>query len=157
MKTLQPKMEELKKKYKNDKETLNKEIMLMYKKEGVNPLGGCLPMFIQMPVYIAYYQMLNNAVELYNAPFLPFWLTDLSAKDPFYILPLLLGGLMFLQQKMMPQQMDNQQAKVMMYTMPVVFTAMMFWLPSGLVLYILVNTVLGIAQQLYVNKKYKNT
>ena len=97
--------------------------------------------------------MISNSVEMYNAPFLPFWLTDLSSKDPFYILPVALGGLMFLQQKMMPQQMDNQQAKMMMYTMPLVFGFMMLWLPSGLVLYILVNTVLGIAQQMYIHKK----
>lgn len=154
MRVLQPKIKELQEKYKKDKETLNKETMLLYQKEGVNPLGGCLPMFIQMPVYIALYYMIQNAVELYNAPFLPFWLTDLSEKDPFYIIPVSLGVLMFLQTKLTPQTMDNAQAKIMMYTMPVVFTWISLVLPSGMTLYWFVNTLLGIAQQLYVNKKY---
>jgi len=154
MRVLQPKIKELQEKYKKDKETLNKETMLLYQKEGVNPLGGCLPMFIQMPVYIALYYMIQNAVELYNAPFLPFWLTDLSEKDPFYIIPVSLGLLMFLQTKLTPQTMDNAQAKIMMYTMPVVFTWISLVLPSGMTLYWFVNTLLGIAQQLYVNKKY---
>ena len=154
MRALQPKIKELQEKYKKDKETLNKETMLLYQKEGVNPLGGCLPMFIQMPVYIALYYMIQNAVELYNAPFLPFWLTDLSEKDPFYIIPVSLGLLMFLQTKLTPQTMDNAQAKIMMYTMPVVFTWISLVLPSGMTLYWFVNTLLGIAQQMYVNKKY---
>jgi len=153
MKALQPKLKALKDKYGDDKETYNKEMMMLYKQEGVNPLGGCLPMFLQMPVYIALWRMLSISVEIYNAPFLPFWLTNLSSKDPYYILPFLLGGVMFLQQKMMPQQgMDNQQAKIMMYAMPVVFTAFMFNLPSGLVLYIFVNTLLGIIQQKAIKK-----
>lgn len=154
MKKLMPKVEELKKKYKEDKETLNKEIMLLYQKEGVNPLGGCLPILIQMPIYIALYSMLNNAVELYNAGFLPFWLTDLSEKDPYYILPVALGGFMFLQQKMTPTQMDNQQAKIMLYVMPVMFAGFMLFLPAGLNLYILANTLLGILQQWLVTKRY---
>ncbi len=155
MKKLQPKIKQLQEKYKNDKETLNKETMLLYQKEGVNPLGGCLPMFIQMPVYIALYYMIQNAVELYNAPFLPFWLTDLSEKDPYYIIPVSLGAMMFLQTKLNPQQTDNTQAKIMMYTMPVVFTWISLVLPSGMTLYWFVNTLLGIAQQFYVTKKYQ--
>lgn len=154
MRLLQPKVKELQEKYKKDKETMNKEMMLLYQKEGVNPLGGCLPMFIQMPVYIALYYMIQNAVELYNAPFLPFWLTDLSEKDPFFIIPVSLGLLMFFQTKMTPQTTDNMQMKVMMYTMPVVFTWISLLLPSGMTLYWFVNTLLGIAQQMYVNKKY---
>ncbi|HOW51038.1 MAG TPA: membrane protein insertase YidC [bacterium] len=154
MKKLMPKVEELKKKFKEDKESLNKEIMLLYQKEGVNPLGGCLPILIQMPIYIALYSMLNNAVELYNAGFLPFWLVDLSEKDPYFILPVALGAFMFLQQKMTPTQMDNQQAKIMLYVMPVMFAGFMLFLPAGLNLYILANTLLGILQQWLVNKKY---
>lgn len=154
MKKLMPKVEDLKKKYKEDKETLNKEIMLLYQKEGVNPLGGCLPILVQMPIYIALYSMLNNAVELYNAGFLPFWLVDLSEKDPYYILPVALGGFMFLQQKMTPTQMDSQQAKIMLYVMPVMFAGFMLFLPSGLNLYILANTLLGILQQWLVTKRY---
>jgi len=154
MKKLMPKVEELKKRHKGDKETLNKEIMLLYQKEGVNPLGGCLPIFIQMPIYIALYSMLNNAVELYNAKFLPFWLTDLSEKDPYFILPVSLGVFMFLQQKMTPSQVDSQQAKIMLYVMPVMFAGFMLFLPAGLNLYILANTLLGILQQWIVNKRY---
>ncbi|MGI6393865.1 MAG: membrane protein insertase YidC [bacterium] len=154
MRALQPKIKELQEKYKKDKEALNKETMLLYQKEGVNPLGGCLPMFIQMPVYIALYYMIQNAVELYNAPFLPFWLTDLSEKDPFFIIPVSLGLLMFFQTKLTPQATENAQAKIMMYTMPVVFTWISLFLPSGMTLYWFVNTILGIAQQLYVSKKY---
>ncbi len=156
MKALQPKIKELQEKYKDDKETLNKETMLLYQKENINPLGGCLPMFIQMPVYIALYYMIQNAVELFNAPFLPFWLTDLSEKDPYYIIPISLGVLMLLQTKFTPQTADNKQAKIMMYTMPIVFTWISLMLPSGMTLYWFVNTVLGIAQQFYINKKYKN-
>ncbi|MCK5808312.1 membrane protein insertase YidC [bacterium] len=154
MKSLQPKIAALKEKYKDDKEALNKETMALYQKEGVNPLGGCLPMFIQMPVYIALYYMISNAGELYGAPFLPFWLTDLSMRDPYYILPVSLGALMFLQQKMTPQQMDNAQAKIMLYTMPLVFTWISLFMPSGLTLYWFVNTVLGLAQQYYITRKY---
>ena len=156
MKALQPKLKELQEKYKDDKETLNKETMLLYQKENINPLGGCLPMFIQMPVYIALYYMIQNAVELFNAPFLPFWLTDLSEKDPYYIIPISLGVMMLLQTKFTPQTGDNKQAKIMMYTMPIVFTWISLMLPSGMTLYWFVNTLLGIAQQFYINKKYKN-
>jgi YidC/Oxa1 family membrane protein insertase len=156
MKALQPKIKELQEKYKDDKETLNKETMLLYQKENINPLGGCLPMFIQMPVYIALYYMIQNAVELFNAPFLPFWLTDLSEKDPYYIIPISLGVMMLLQTKFTPQTGDNKQAKIMMYTMPIVFTWISLMLPSGITLYWFVNTLLGIAQQFYINKKYKN-
>lgn len=154
MKKLTPKINALKEKYAKDKETLNKEVMLLYKTEGVNPLGGCLPMLIQMPIYIALYTMLNNAVELYNSPFLPFWLTDLSEQDPIYLLPLVIGVLMFVQQKMTPQQIDNQQAKMMLYIMPPMFTVFLLFLPCGLNIYILANSLLGILQQVYVNKKY---
>ena len=154
MKLLTPKLNELKEKYKNDKDALNRETMKLYQQEGVNPLGGCLPMPIQFPIYIALYYMIKNSVVLYNAPFLPVWLTDLSAKDPYFIIPVSLGVLMFLQQKMMPQQTDNKQAKIMMYTMPVIFTWISLYLPSGLTLYWFVNTLLGVAQQIYINKKY---
>ncbi len=154
MKALQPKIEQLKQKYKEDKDALNREMMTLYQKEGVNPLSGCLPIFIQMPVYIALYYMISNAGELYGAEFLPFWLTDLSSKDPFYILPVALGILMFVQQKLTPQQMDNAQAKIMLYTMPLLFTWISLFMPSGLTLYWFANTVLGLVQQFYITKKY---
>ncbi|MBU1070193.1 membrane protein insertion efficiency factor YidD [Myxococcota bacterium] len=150
MASLKPEMDALQKKYANDKENLNKEIMALYKKHGVNPLGGCLPMLLQMPIYIAWYQALMASVELYRAPLFG-WINDLTAQDPFFVLPILMGLLMFIQQKMTPTAGDNQQAKIMLYTMPIMFTGIMLFLPSGLTLYILTNTVLGLAHQWYMN------
>ncbi len=154
MKKLQPKINALKEKHGKDKETLNRETMKLYQKEGVNPLGGCLPMFIQMPVYIALYYMIKTSVELYNAPFLPVWLTDLSSPDPYYIIPVALGLTMFIQQSMMPQQGDNKQAQMLKYVMPIMFAAISWSLPSGLTMYWFTNTLLGIMQQFYIRKKY---
>ncbi len=150
MAALKPEMEALQKQYANNKEKLNQEIMALYKKHGVNPLGGCLPMLFQMPIYIAWYQALMASVELYRAPLFG-WINDLTAQDPYYVLPLLMGVMMFLQQKMTPTAGDSQQAKIMLYTMPIMFTVIMLFLPSGLTLYILTNTVLGLAHQWYMN------
>jgi len=152
MKDLKPKIDVLKEKVGDDKAELNKKMMELYKQEGVNPLGGCLPMLLQMPVYIALYKMLQNAVELYNAPFIPGWLNDLVMPDPYYILPVLLAGFMFVQQKLTPNP-DSQQQKMMMYMMPAMMFVFMLWLPSGLVLYILANTVMSIGQQWWIGKK----
>ncbi len=148
---LQPKMEELRKKYANDKEALNREMMLLYKRYGVNPLSGCLPMLVQIPFFIALYQALMNAIELRQAPFM-FWLNDLSAKDPYYVTPLLMGATMLIQQILTPSSGDPTQKK-MMYIMPVVFTFMFLNFPSGLVLYWLINNIFSIFQQLYTIKK----
>jgi YidC/Oxa1 family membrane protein insertase len=150
MQVLQPKIVELKERYKNDPQKLNTEMIELYKKHKANPLGGCLPMVIQIPVFFALYNVLQNAIELRGAPFY-FWITDLSAKDPYYILPLIMGGTMLLQQKMTPSTADPQQQKIMML-MPVVFTFLFLTFPSGLVLYWLVNNVLAIIQQYYINK-----
>ncbi len=150
MAKLKPEMEALQKQYANDKEKLNQEVMALYKKHGVNPLGGCLPMILQMPIYIAWYQALMASVELYRAPLFG-WIQDLTAQDPFFVLPVLMGIMMFLQQKMTPAAGDSQQAKIMLYTMPIMFTVIMLFLPSGLTLYILTNTVLGLAHQWYMN------
>lgn len=150
MAALKPEMDALQKKYANDKAKLNEEIMALYKKNKVSPLGGCLPMFFQMPIYIAWYYALMASVELYRAPLFG-WIDDLTAKDPMYVLPLLMGILMFIQQKITPTSGDNQQAKMMMYFMPIMFTGIMVFLPSGLTLYILTNTVLGLAHQWYMN------
>jgi len=152
MKDLQPKMADLKEKHEHDKEKLNKEIFALYKTEGVNPLGGCFPMLFQMPVYIALYQMLYAAVDLYKAPLFG-WVTDLTAPDPYYVLPVVLGITMFIQQKLSPQMSDNPQAKMMMYVMPVMMTAFMLFLPSGLVLYIFVNMVLTVIQQYTIQRQ----
>ena len=153
MQKLQPEMQKIREKFKNDKEKLNKEIMNLYKENRVNPLGGCLPMIVQIPVFFALYKVLMVSIELRQAPFI-FHITDLSVKDPYYITPLIMGLTMFIQQKMSPTNLDPMQAKVMLI-MPVVFTFMFLNFPSGLVLYWLVNNILTIGQQYYINN-YKN-
>ena len=142
---------------KADPQELNRATFDLYKKHDVNPLGGCLPMLLQMPVYIALYRTINSSVELFNQPLFG-WVTDLTAKDPYYVLPLVLGGEMFAQQKLTPQAGgDPTQQKMMLYFMPILFTAMMLQLPSGLTLYILANTVLSVLQTLYVNRSVKGS
>lgn len=148
---LKPKMDEIRERFKDDKVKMNQAMMDLYKREKVNPLGGCLPMLLQMPIWIALYRTIYAAVDLYQAP-LFLWVTDLSAPDPYFVMPLLLGGLMFLQQKMTPTVGDQTQARIMLWMMPIMFTAFMLFLPSGLVFYILVNTLLSIAHQWYVKR-----
>jgi len=150
MQTLQPEMQKIREKFKNDKERLNREIMELYKTKRVNPLGGCLPMLIQIPVFFALYKVLLGNIDLRHAPF-ALWITDLSAKDPYYITPIIMGGTMFLQQKMTPSTMDPTQAKIFM-VMPIVFTFLFLNFPSGLVIYWLVNNILTILQQYLINK-----
>lgn len=151
MQKIQPLMAELKEKYKGDPQRMQKETMALYKKHKVNPIGGCLPMLIQLPVFFALYKILLTTIELKGAPFI-LWITDLSLKDPYYILPVTMGLTMLLQQKMTPTAMDPKQAK-MMLMMPIVFTFMFLQFSAGLVLYWLVNNTLGIIQQYFVNKK----
>ena len=151
MQKVQPEMSRLKETYKNDKARLQQEIMLLYKRRKINPMSGCLPMLIQIPVFIALYNALQNAIEMRHAPFL-FWIQDLSAKDPLYISPIIMGASMVIQQKMTPTATDPAQAK-MFLLMPVMFTFLFLNFPSGLVLYWLVNNVLSIAHQYYLNKK----
>lgn len=153
MSALKPQMDEVREKYGKDKARLNQEMMNLYKREKVNPLGGCLPMLLQMPIWIALYRTIYSSAELYQAP-MGLWIQDLSAPDPFFVMPLLLGGLMFLQQKMTPTATDSQQAKMMLYIMPVMFTVFMLFLPAGLNLYILVNTLLSLVQQYYLKRKF---
>jgi YidC/Oxa1 family membrane protein insertase len=155
MQKLQPEMQKLKEKYKDKKEELNREIMALYKKYNVNPLGGCLPILLQIPVFIALYSVLQDSIELRHANFISFWINDLAAPDPTYVSPLLMGASMFYQQKMTPSTADPAQAK-MMLMMPIVFTFMFLNFPSGLVLYWLVNNVLSIIQQFYINKKSRD-
>lgn len=152
MQVLQPELQKIKERYKNDKEKLNMEMMLLFKSHKVNPMGGCLPMVLQMPVYIALYKVLWNAVELYHAPFVGFY-KDLSAPDPYMISPILLGIMMSLQQKLTPQAttMDPAQQKMMMI-MPLMFSSFMIFLPSGLVIYIFVNTIMSVIQQYMMHK-----
>ena len=153
MQKLQPQMKILQERYKNDKSKLNQELMAAYKKHNVNPLGGCLPMLLQIPVFIALYRVLLESIELKGAPFI-LWLADLSAKDPYYVTPILMGLSMFAQQKLSPTSADPIQ-KNMMLLMPIVFTVMFLNFPSGLVIYWLVNNVLSIMQQYYVNRSHR--
>jgi YidC/Oxa1 family membrane protein insertase len=151
MQKVQPEMARLKETYKNDKARLQQEIMLLYKRRKINPLSGCLPMLIQIPVFIALYNVLQNTFEMRHAPFM-LWIMDLSAKDPIYITPLIMGATMVIQQKMTPTAADPAQAKLFML-MPIMFTFLFLSLPSGLVLYWLVTNVLSIAHQYYMTKK----
>ncbi|MEE2786662.1 MAG: membrane protein insertase YidC [Myxococcota bacterium] len=152
MKKIQPKMKVLQTKYADDKVRMQQELLKLYREHKVNPLSGCLPMLMMMPIYFALYRTIFSAVELYQADFFG-WITDLSQQDPYYITPVLLGVLMLIQMRLNPSAGDQMQQKIMMYVMPVMFTGMMLFLPSGLVLYILVNTVLGIAQQSWIYSK----
>lgn len=145
MRRVQPRLMALRDRYKNDRAKLNQAMMDIYKKEKINPLGGCFPILIQIPVFIALYWVLLESVELRQAPFI-FWLDDLSTPDPYFVLPLVMGATMFIQQKLNPAPMDPVQEKVMM-TLPVVFTVFFAFFPSGLVLYWVVNNILSIAQQ----------
>ncbi len=151
MQKLQPEMQKMREKYGHDKQRLNQEMMSFYKDNKVNPLGGCLPMVIQIPVFFALYQVLLGGIELRHAPFM-LWITDLSVKDPYYVTPLIMGVTMFLQQKMTPTTMDPTQAKIMMM-MPVVFTFLFLNFPAGLVIYWLVNNLLTILQQYLIRRQ----
>ncbi len=148
MRRVAPQMKRIQERYAGDRQKLSQEMMGLYKKEGVNPLGGCLPMLLPMPIFIALYWVLFESVELRQAPFL-LWIQDLSAKDPFFVLPLLMGGTMYLQQAMSPAMGDPMTVR-MMKMMPIVFTVLFLWFPAGLVLYWLINSVLSVAQQWYV-------
>jgi YidC/Oxa1 family membrane protein insertase len=151
MKKIQPLIEALKEKYKNDQAKLGQETMALYRAHKVNPLGGCLPILIQIPVFIGLYNTLLYAIELRQSPFF-FWIQDLSAKDPYYITPIVMGATQFIQQKMTPTVGDPTQAKIMLM-MPIVFTFIFLNFPSGLVIYWLINNILSIGQQVYINKK----
>ncbi len=150
MRNLQPRMQALQERYKDDRTALSQAMMDLYKREGVNPAAGCLPILVQMPFFLAFYWVLVESVEMRQAPFV-FWLTDLSARDPYFILPLIMGAAMLLQQKLNPAPTDPVQARVMQI-MPIVFTAFFAFFPSGLVLYWVTNTILSIAQQWKINK-----
>jgi YidC/Oxa1 family membrane protein insertase len=167
MQAIQPKLEALKERHKGNKQKMNQEMMELYKRHGVNPFGGCLPMVIQIPIFIALYNALGSSVELWRAPF-ALWITDLSAPDTLFVvpfaipylgaafafrgLPLIMGISMFVQQKMSPTAGDPRQAQMMLYLMPVMFTFIFWGMPSGLVLYWLVNNVLQIGHQYQMNR-----
>ena len=150
MRAVGPRMKQIQETFKDDREKLGRAMMDLYKKEKINPLAGCLPMVVQIPVFISFYRVLLESVEMRQAPFL-LWINDLSSRDPYFVLPLLMGGAMFAQFRLNPAPPDPMQAKIMQF-MPLIMTGMMAFFPSGLTLYWLTNTVLSIAQQWRVNK-----
>lgn len=151
MRAIQPKMLEIRDRYADDRQQQSKEMMALYSKEGVNPLGGCLPILIQMPVFLALYWVLLESVELRHAPFIGY-IHDLSSMDPYFIMPVIMGFSMFIQQKLNPPPPDPMQAKIMQF-LPVIFTFFFAFFPSGLVLYWIVNNVLSIAQQWIITRR----
>ncbi len=151
MQKLQPKMKEIQEKFKNDRQRLSQETMALYKAHKINPMSGCLPMLIQIPVFFGLYKALMYAIELRHSPLI-WWIQDLSAKDPYYITPVIMGATMWLQQKMTPSTGDAMQQKIMLW-MPVIFTFLFLNFPSGLVIYWLFNNIFSIGQQYYINKK----
>ena len=151
MRRVAPAMKRLQERYANDREKLSKEMMALYQKEGANPLGSCLPMLLPMPVFLALYWVLLESVELRQAPFI-FWIDDLAAMDPYFILPLLMGASTYLMQALNPQVGDPMQVR-MMKLMPILFTVLFLFVPAGLVLYWLINNLLSLAQQTYVYRK----
>jgi YidC/Oxa1 family membrane protein insertase len=151
MRKLQPEIEKLKQKFGSDREKLNQATMRLYQEHKVNPLGGCLPMLLQLPIWFALYATLQTSVELYREPFL--WMRDLTRHDPYFILPVAMGLSSWAMQKVSPQPADNAQAKMMLYFMPIFFSAIMLFVPGGLNLYIVVNNLLSIAQQQFMMKR----
>ena len=150
MRAIAPRMKQIQETYKDDREKLGRAMMELYKREKINPLAGCLPMVVQIPFFISFYWVLLESVEMRQAPFL-LWINDLSSRDPYFVLPLLMGGAMFAQFKLNPAPPDPMQAKLMQI-MPIVFSVVFFFFPAGLVLYSVVNNMLSIAQQLYITR-----
>ncbi|HKE46236.1 MAG TPA: membrane protein insertase YidC [Steroidobacteraceae bacterium] len=150
MRALTPRIKNIQERYKDDREQLGRAMMELYKREKVNPLAGCMPILIQIPVFLAFYWVLLESVEMRQAPFM-LWINDLSSRDPFFILPLIMGGAMFVQYKLNPAPPDPVQAKVFMF-MPLIMTFMFAWFPAGLVLYWITNTILSITQQWNINR-----
>jgi len=150
MRAVAPRLKQIQESYKDDREKLGRAMMDLYKREKINPLAGCLPMVVQIPFFISFYWVLLESVEMRQAPFM-LWINDLSSRDPYFVLPLLMGAAMFAQFKLNPAPPDPMQAKIMQF-MPLVMTGMMAFFPSGLTLYWLTNTVLSIAQQWRINQ-----
>lgn len=157
MKNLKPKLDELKKRVGNDRQRFAQEQMALMKREGVNPFAGCLPMLLQLPIWVGLYGAILGSVELYHEP-LGLWIPDLAAPDPYYVMPIMVGAIQFVQMMLTPQTTtDATQAKIMKYGMPVMFTVFMLFLPSALVLYILINSILTIGQNLLIKRKMEAT
>jgi len=154
MRRVQPKLQDIREQYADDKQKQSQAMMELYRKEKINPMGGCLPILVQMPVFIALYWVLMESVELRHAPFM-LWIDDLSVMDPYFVLPLLMGASMWFMQKLNPPPPDPMQAKVMQW-LPVIFTFFFLWFPAGLVLYWVVNNVLSMAQQYVITRQIEN-
>jgi YidC/Oxa1 family membrane protein insertase len=155
MRAVSPRLQALKEQYGDDRQKMSQAMMELYRKEKINPLGGCLPILVQMPVFLALYWVLLESVEMRQSPWM-FWIIDLSSKDPFFILPIIMGATMLVQQMLNPTPPDPMQAK-MMKMMPIVFTFFFLWFPAGLVLYWIVNNCLSIAQQWYINRRIEKS
>ena len=151
MRRVQPQLVALRERYAEDKQKQSQEMMNLYRREKINPLSGCLPILVQMPVFIALYWVLMESVELRQAPFFG-WIQDLSVMDPYFILPFIMGASMWFQQKLAPPPPDPMQAKVMQW-MPIIFTFFFLWFPAGLVLYWVTNNLLSIAQQWFITRQ----
>lgn len=154
LKELAPKMKEIQAKYKDDKQKQSMHMMELYKKHGANPMGGCLPLLLQIPVFFAIYRVLLNAIELKGAEFI-FWIHDLAEMDPYFVLPVLMGASMYLQQRITPNTMQDEMQKKIFQMLPIIFTFFFLWFPAGLTLYWFVNNVFTIAQQYYINQMFE--
>ena len=152
MSVLKPEVEKIQKKYKEDRQRQQVEIMALYKAHKVSPLSGCLPMLLQMPIWFALYRTLMVAAELYQAPFVPGWIDDLTSPDPFYVLPIGLTAMMFVQARLSPSVADSTQQKIMMYGLPIMFGVFSFFFPAGLTLYIFTNTCLTAVHHVWMKR-----
>jgi len=153
LKDLSPKVKEIQAKYKNDKQKASMHMMELYKKHGANPMGGCLPIVLQIPVFFAIYRVLLNSIELKGAEWI-FWINDLALMDPYFVLPVLMGATMYLQQKITPNTMQDEMQKKIFQFLPVIFTFFFLWFPAGLTLYWFINNVFTVSQQYYINRLF---
>jgi YidC/Oxa1 family membrane protein insertase len=154
LKELSPQVKKIQEKYKDDKQKASMHMMELYKKEGANPMGGCLPIVLQIPVFFSIYRVLLNAIELKGSGWI-LWIEDLSSMDPYYVLPLLMGITMFVQQKITPNQMQDEMQKKLFMALPVIFTFFFLWFPAGLTLYWFVNNLFTVGQQYYINQMFE--
>ena len=154
LKDLAPKMKEIQAKYKDDKQKQSMHMMELYKKHGANPMGGCLPLILQIPVFFAIYRVLLNAIELKGAPWM-LWIHDLAEMDPYFVLPILMGATMYIQQKITPNTMQDEMQKKIFQFLPVIFTFFFLWFPAGLTLYWFINNLFTIGQQYYINSVFE--
>jgi YidC/Oxa1 family membrane protein insertase len=154
LKEFAPKIKEIQEKYKEDKKKSGAKMMEFYKKEGVNPMGGCFPILLQIPVFFAIYRVLLNSIELKGSPWI-LWIDDLAVMDPWYVLPILMGATMYIQQKITPNQMQDEMQKKIFQFLPVIFTFFFLWFPAGLTLYWFINNLFTIGQQFYINKLFE--